>query len=428
MEEIKEMYRKRIVDSIIEKKLKSIGAILIQGPKWCGKSTTGEYHSNSIIFIDDPDLRPQYEILGSTQISILLEGETPRLIDEWEIIPRIWDAVRHTVDRRGQPGQFILTGSAKPEDRSEIYHSGTGRFAWIKMRTMSLYESGDSDGRVSLTDLFEKKDSEFGFLVNTDLRNIAYLCCRGGWPFSLKLSKEIADSVASDYLDAIVNVDINRVDDSLRNSQVARSLMRSYARFQGTQTPVTTITEDLKGSDISIEEQTVRKYLEALKNLFVIEDMPAWNPNLKSRTAIRTTPTRYFTDPSIATSSLQIGPLDLIKDLKTFGYVFETLCVRDLRIYSQNMGGEVYHYRDKNGLECDCVIHLRDGRYGLVEIKIGGDKLIDEGAKNLIKLKEKINHDKMGESSFEMIVTAVSGVAYKRPDGVYVVPITCLKP
>lgn len=420
-------YKPRLVDTRIKLSLEAMGALVIQGPKWCGKTTTGEHHSRSSIFLDDPDRRAQYEILGNTQVSLLLEGDTPRLIDEWELIPQIWDAVRHTVDKRRKPGQFILTGSAKPVDRTKIYHSGTGRFSWIMMRPMSLFESGDSTGQVSLNKLFNNDYNEFGCLTESDLLNIAYLACRGGWPLSVTLKPDMALVVAKDYYEAIVNVDINRVDNTIRNPRTARTLMRSYARFQGTQTPVTTITADMNDADLAVDEQTVRNYLDALRNLFVIEDMPAWNPNLKSKSAIRTTDTRYFIDPSIACASLHIGPNDLIKDLKTFGFIFEALCVRDLRVYSQILDGDVYHYRDKNGLECDCVIHLHDGRYGLIEIKLGGEKLIEEGAKNLIKLKEKINREKMGEPAFEMIIVAVGGAAYKRKDGILVVPINCLR-
>ena len=421
------IYRPRLLDSIISSKLKAMGAVLIQGPKWCGKTTTGEHHSKSVIFLDDPDKRFQYEVLGNTQISLLLDGETPRLIDEWELIPQIWDAVRHTIDRRGEPGQFILTGSAKPADKSAIYHSGTGRFAWVKMRPMSLFESGDSTGQVSLKELFDNPGKPIGCLVESDLNRMAYYVCRGGWPLSVDLPPDISISVAKEYYEAIVNADIMNVDGISRNPATARTLMRSYARFQGTQTPVSTISEDMQNSDYSVDQQTVRNYLEALRNLFVIEDLPAWNPNLKSKTAIRTTETRYFIDPSIACASLHIGPGDLINDLKTFGFIFETLCVRDLRVYADVLAGDLYHYRDKNGLECDCVIHLRDGRYALVEIKLGGEKLIEEGAKNLQKLKEKINCEKMGLPSFEMVLTATGGMAYKRKDGIYVVPINSLR-
>lgn len=424
---MKKEYKNRLIDKQIKLNLETLGALVIQGPKWCGKTTTGEHHSKSVIFLDDPDKRQQYETIGNTQISLLLQGDTPRLIDEWELIPQIWDAVRHTVDRRGEPGQFILTGSAKPADRSKIYHSGTGRFSWIKMRTMSLYESGESSGQVSLSKMLDKDNEEFGCLIESNLTDIAFLACRGGWPLSTMRKPEVALKVAQEYYEGIVNVDINRVDDTLRNPRTARALMRSYARFQGTQTPVSTITSDMQGADFSVDEKTVRNYLDALRNLFVIEDMPAWNPNLKSKTAIRTADTRYFIDPSIACSSLHIGPNDLINDLKTFGFIFETLCVRDLRVYCEVLGGELYHYRDKNGLECDCVIHLHDGRYALLEIKLGGEKLIEEGAKNLLKLKEKINLEKMGSPAFEMIVVAAGGAAYQRNDGIYVVPLKALK-
>lgn len=420
-------YQPRIVDSKIDKKLTSSGAIILQGPKWCGKTTTGEHHSKSVIFLDDPDKRLQYELWASTQISLLLEGETPRLIDEWEIQPQIWDAVRHTVDRRRLPGQFILTGSAKPVDRSQIYHSGAGRFSWIKMRPMSLFESHDSNGKVSIKKLFENPDGEYGCINDVGLQDVAFWACRGGWPSTLNLNNESSLEVARDYVEAIINEDISRVDNVNRNIQLSRALMRAYARFQGTQTPITTITADLNASDTKSEEQTIRSYLTALRNLFVIEDMPAWNPNLKSKTAIRTTDTRYFVDPSIAAASLQIGPGDLLTDLKTFGFIFETLCVRDLRIYCEALDGDLFHYRDKNGLECDCVMHLHNGKYALIEIKLGGERLIEDGVKNLLRLEENINKDNMGAPSFKMVVVGAGAGAYQRKDGVWVVPVSCLR-
>lgn len=421
------IYKPRIIDTLLKKKLSYMGAVLLQGPKWCGKTTTGEHHAKSMIFLDDPDNKNHYQLLANTQISILLEGEVPRLIDEWEITPQIWDAVRHTVDRRSLPGQFILAGSAKPVDKNNIYHSGTGRIARLLMRPMSLYESGESSGKISLNHLFSHKETGVILVKENDLREIAFSVCRGGWPFAVDLPQSLSLSVAQDYVDAIINEDVNRVDDTLRNSFTTHALMRSYARFQGTQTPLTTITEDISNSDAKISEQTVKLYIEALRNLFVIEDMEAWNPNLKSRTAIRTTPTRYFVDPSIAAASLRIGPEDLINDTKTFGFMFETLCVRDLRIYAEAIDGDVFHYRDKNCLECDCVIHLKNGQYALIEIKLGGDKLIEEAAANLKKLKSKIDTEKMGAPAFEMVLVAKGVAAYRREDGIYVVPITALK-
>lgn len=420
-------YLPRILDSFIEERLKSIGAILIEGPKWCGKSTTGANFSKRTLYLSDPIIKGQLELILSDNSEILSEGDFPLLIDEWQEIPILWDLVRNIIDRKGIPGEFILTGSAKPADRSKISHSGTGRFAWIKMRPMSLWESGDSSGTVSLKKLFDDNSIPVFGQNDLDLTRIAYLVCRGGWPQSIKLPENVSLNVAEDYYEALVNVDISNVDGTSRDIATARRIMRSYARFQGTQTPTAQILKDIS-SNSSVEDiKTVNSYLGALRNLFVIEDMPAWNPNLKSRTAIRTSDTRYFIDPSIAAAALAIGPGDLLNDLKLFGFMFETLAVRDLRIYAQSLKGDVYHFRDKNGLECDAVIHLHNGNYGLVEIKLGGEGKIEEGAESLKDLSKKIDYEKMPKPAFMMILTAVGKFAYRRPDGILVVPIGVLR-
>ena len=420
-------YRSRVVDREIEESLLSVGAILIEGAKWCGKTTTAEHHSNSVIYMDDPRRKSQYLLFAEDNPDMILDGLTPRLIDEWQLAPQLWDAVRYKVDHRIGKGQFILTGSAKPADRSRIFHSGTGRFAWLRMRPMSLLESGDSTGAVSLARLFAGPESFVPCEADSGLQKIAMLCCRGGWPEALDVPERVAIRPAIDYYNAIINVDINLIDGVARSSERAARLMRSYARFQGTQTPITKIVEDMNGDgNAESEVKTVRDYLDVLQSMFVIEDMPAWNPNLKSKTAIRTTDTRYFVDPSIATSSLGVGPDGLMNDLKAFGFIFETLCARDLRVYAQSLGGHVYHFRDKNGLECDAVISLPDGKYGLVEIKLGGEKLIEEGAANLLRLNSKLNLDKMRAPSFNMVLTAIGSYAYRRKDGVFVVPVTAL--
>jgi hypothetical protein len=420
-------YRPRVLDAEVERRLHSVGAIVIEGAKWCGKSTTAEHHSRSQVFMDHPQRREQYQLFAEENPDLILRGETPRLIDEWQLAPRLWDAVRYTVDHRAGMGQFILTGSAKPADRQQIYHSGTGRFAWIKMRPMALAESGDSSGAVSLSALFADPTEEVACEAQSDLERVAYWVCRGGWPASMELAEEYALSTAMDYYDAVVQVDIRLVDGVDRSVMRAKSLMRSYARLQGTQASVRQIVEDMNGGDKEVmEDKTVRNYLNALQSMFVIEDMPAWNPNLKSRTAIRTANTHYFVDPSIATAALGIGPGDLMNDLKVFGLLFETLCVRDLRVYAQPLRGEVYHYRDKDGLECDAVVHLPNGHYGLIEVKIGGEKAIEEGAANLQRLASKIDLDHMSAPSFMMVLTAVGAFAYRRKDGVLVVPIATL--
>ena len=376
-------YINRIADSILEKKLKGKGAVLIQGPKWCGKTTTAEQISNSILYMAKPEDKEQNLTLADINPSLLLNGNTPRLIDEWQIAPKLWDAVRFEIDHRNLEGQFILTGSAVPVNMDEVTHTGTGRFAWLLMRPMSLYESGESNGNISLEMLFQENDNITG-TNNLSLQDIAYLCCRGGWPRSIFMDKDIALEQAFDYYDAIVQSDISRVDNVNRNPERAKKLMRAYARNLGSQVSNEPLKNDMIINDsFSLDTDTVLSYINALKKIFVVEEAPAWNPNLRSKTAIRTADTRYFIDPSIATAALGLGPNDLIGDLNTFGLIFETLCIRDLRIYAESINGSVYHYRDANDLECDAVIHLRNGLYGLIEIKLGGDKLINEGAENL---------------------------------------------
>lgn len=422
-------YRPRIADSILSNKLKGMGAVLIEGPKWCGKTTTAEQQSKSVIYMDDPRHKDSYIETVSVDPSLLLEGAVPRLIDEWQIAPSLWDAIRFTVDHRGEDGQFILTGSAVPlidEEEKKKMHTGTGRIGRLRMRTMSLWESGDSSGKISLKSLFEGEKQSA--VCSVELDQIAFLACRGGWPRTISQEREISLERAMDYVDAVVNSDINRVDGSIKNPDRVYRLLRSYSRHIGTQTPLSVISSDLSSNESgSFDVRTVQTYINALKLIFVIEDMTAWNPNLRSKAAIRTSDTRYFVDPSIAVASLGIGPKDLMKDLRTFGFIFENLCVRDLRVYAEALHGNVYHFRDSLGLECDAVVHLRNGQYGLVEIKIGGDKLIEEGAANLLKLRDKIDIDKMNTPAFMMVLTAVGKFAYQRKDGVYVVPITCLK-
>lgn len=420
-------YKKRIADEILEKKLKGKGAVLIQGPKWCGKTTTAEQISGSILYMANPEDKEQNINLADINPSLLLSGEVPRLIDEWQIAPKLWDAVRFEVDHRNAEGQFILTGSAVPADMGNITHTGTGRFAWLTMRPMTLYESGESNGSVSLLNLFNKT-SEISGINNLSLEDIAYLCCRGGWPRSIFMDKDIALEQAYDYYYAVVNSDISRVDNISRNSERVKKLMKSYARNIGSQVSNETLKNDIINNDsFSLDTDTVLSYINALKKIFVVEELSAWNPNLRSKVAIRTSDTRYFVDPSIAVAALGLGPKDLINDLNTFGLIFENLCIRDLRVYAESINGSVYHYRDASDLECDAVVHLRNGEYGLIEIKLGGDKLIDNGAENLMKLKNKIDCDKMNNPSFLMVLTATGKYAYQREDGVYVVPIGCLK-
>lgn len=433
-------YLKRIADQMLTDKLESSGAVLIEGPKYCGKTTLAKQQAKSVLSMADPNTLSQNLAIARTNISRLLAGETPRLIDEWQIAPQFWDAVRNEVDNREDDGQFMLTGSAVPgkarKDNSgnsigdeQIFHTGTGRISRLKLRTMSLWESGDSTGDVSLGNLFVNADKIDG-VSHIDLDRLAYLTCRGGWPKAvLKKTTKAALAQAFNYFDSVVSNDIKRVDDIDRDEELAKRIMRSYARNQGSQATAGTILADIRNNgDEQMSDGTVYSYIKALKEIFVIEDSVAWNPNLRSKTAIRTSDTRYFIDPSIATASLGLGPNDLINDMETFGLIFETLAVRDLRVYADALDGKVYHYRDKNNLECDAVVHLRNGSYGLVEIKIGGADLINAGAKSLKDLSDKIDTTRMKKPSFLMVLTGIGDYAYKRPeDGVLVVPVGCLK-
>lgn len=422
-----EKYKERIVDRLLSEKLEGMGAVLIEGPKWCGKTTTAEHASQSALYMSDPAEKEQNLQLAVVSPQTLLAGKTPRLIDEWQLAPALWDAVRFEVDHRDGLGQFILTGSAVPPDTRQISHTGTGRIARLHMRTMSLFESGDSNGGVRLGELFANPSQIYG-VNELSINDIAYLICRGGWPIASMQKRSIALERAFDYYNAIVKVDISRVDEVKRNPERAKRLMRSYARHQGSQASLATIGDDVRANDGgSLADNTLYDYLNALRKIFVIEDMEAWNPNLRSKTAIRTADTRYFSDPSIGTASLGLGPEDLIADLKTMGLFFETMCIRDLRVFAESLKGNVFHYRDKSGLECDAVIHLRNGSYGLVEIKLGGDKLIAEGVKSLKSLAEKIDTDKMKAPAFKMVLTGVGRYAFRREDGIYIIPIGCLR-
>ncbi len=420
-------YRKRIADEILKRKLEGKGAVLIEGPKWCGKTTTAEQLAASVLYMDDPETKAQNLTMSEVSPKRLLKGDAPRLIDEWQLAPKLWDAIRFEADHREELGQFILTGSAVPADMKEVTHSGTGRFSFLTMRPMSLFESGDSTGDVSIKELFSGA-KEIEGEAHIDIDRLAFLICRGGWPRAIDMRDEIALDQAADYYDAVVHADINRADNVVKNPERVKRLMRSYARNQGSQAPNTALAADIQANDESdINEDTIASYLNALRKIFVIEDMPAWNPNLRSKAAIRTSDTRYYVDPSIAAAALGIGPNDLIADLKTCGFLFETMCVRDLRVYADALNGGVYHYRDKDGLECDAVIHLRNGAYGLIEIKLGGNRLIEEGAESLKTLREKIDTQKMKAPSFLMVLTGTGNYAYRRSDGICVVPIGCLK-
>ena len=420
-------YKQRIADRILERKVLGKGAVLIEGPKWCGKTTTAKQLAKSVLDLGDSTVLKQSSGLIEISPKTLLEGDTPRLIDEWQALPPIWDSIRSEVDRRGEPSQFILTGSSVLPEADETVHSGTGRFATIKMRPMSLYESGESTGTVSLKDLFEGKSIE---VQQNDLNveDIAFLTCRGGWPWTTIISKQVALDQAFDYVDSVIQRDIQRVDKVKRSAERAKLLLRSYARNISQQVSYSTIRKDMLSNDAStLDEDTVADYIKALKKLFVIEDLAAWNPNIRSKAAIRTSDTRHFVDPSIGTAILGLGPKDLINDLKSFGFFFEDMVVRDLRVYAEALDGELYHYRDSSGLECDTVLHRRNGSYALMEVKLGGEQNIEDGAKSMLSLAEYIDTDKMPAPSFMAVIVGVGQYAYQRKDGVYVIPIGCLK-
>lgn len=411
----------------MKRKVLGKGAVLIEGPKWCGKTTTAKQLAKSVLDLGDSAVLMQSSQMIELSPKALLEGDTPRLIDEWQALPPIWDCIRSEVDRRGEPSQFILTGSSVLPEADETIHSGTGRFAHVKMFPMSLYESGESSGTISLRDLFDGKTFEV-HENRLDVKELAYLICRGGWPWATNIPKEVALDQAFDYYDSVTNYDIQRVDKVKRSAERAKLLLRSYARNISQQVSIATIRKDMLANDAStLDENTVMDYVKALKWLYVIEDLAAWNPNIRSKAAIRTSDTRHFIDPSIGTAALGLGPKDLVNDLQSFGLFFEDLVARDLRVYAEALDGSLYHYRDSSGLECDTVLHRRNGSYALLEVKLGGTERIEEGAANLKALAEKIDTDRMAAPSFMAVITGAGGFAYRREDGVFVIPIGCLK-
>ena len=420
-------YLHRVFDKTLAEKLESSDAVLIEGPKWCGKTTTAEQIAESVLYMQRPETRDENMRIAQVAPSALLEGKTPRLIDEWQLAPNLWDAVRFEADKRQQFGQFILTGSTVPPKVGQTRHSGTGRIARMKMRTMSLYESQDSSGAVSLASLFAGDSLPIAG-SDSSIDELAFLLCRGGWPRAVGKSERVALQQARNYLDAVVETDISEVDGVDRDAQRARHIMRSYARFISSQGKVSSMAADLLESDAASDVDTVRSYLCALRSLFVIEELAAWNPNLRSKSALRTTATRHFCDPSIAAAALAATPAALMRDFDTFGLLFESLCIRDLRSYAQGLDGLVFHYRDSAGLECDAVICLKDGRYALVEVKLGGQSLVDEGIASLCRLRDKIDTDKMGEPAFMMVLVGTGKMSYPSEEGVFIVPIKTLGP
>jgi predicted AAA+ superfamily ATPase len=420
----KKAYIPRLCDTELQMALESSGAVLLEGPKWCGKTSTAAQAAYSVLYMQDPDSRSANLALADTKPSLLLVGQVPRLIDEWQMAPVLWDAVRFEVDRRGELGQFILTGSAVPVDNATA-HTGTGRISRLKMRTMSLFESGESTGSVSLAALFDGTQDSEGFRSELQIDELAWILCRGGWPASLKVQGSAALRMAADYVESIINHDISELDGVSKNPDRVRSLLRSLARNTSTTANYQTIIDDLEANDQSLSSTTVSSYFNALRRIFVVENLPAWMPSIRSKTAIRTSEKRHFVDPSIATAALRMQPSALLKDFETFGLLFESLCTRDIRVYAQSIDGDVFHFRDKTGLEADLIVRLRDRRWGAIEVKLG-QRQIEEAAKHLLAVKARVDSERMGEPSFLMVLTG-GEYAYQRPDGIWVVPLACLK-
>ncbi|MDD4033499.1 MAG: DUF4143 domain-containing protein [Bacteroidales bacterium] len=421
------MYYKRLIESEIERKFATSGAIVIAGPKFCGKTTTCMLYQKSFIKLNTK----QVIALAKLDPKAVLDGETPRLIDEWQTVPDIWNQVKDNLDFKYEFGKFILTGSSTPADKTEVYHSGAGRITSVKMRPMSLYESGESKGTVSLADLFDggksfSTDLNEGFTID----DVAFLLCRGGWPISVLADREFALEITKNYYNGLFLIE-NSDNERFRGKkpEVLRMILRSYARHISTEATASTIIEDVKqNNERTMDPKTFDDYMEALRDLYIVEDIQAWNPGIRSKTSIRSTPTRHFVDTSIACTALSISPEDLKRDLTSFGLFFEDFAVRDLSVYVSSLRGEIRHYRDSAGLECDAVIHLEDGRWGAVEIKLGGESLVETGAYSLKKLRTKIEEKSDNNTpSFLLVLTAV-GPAYRREDGVYVAPINLLRP
>lgn len=418
-------YITRITDKELKEKLSVTGAVLIRGPKWCGKTTSAKQLARSVLEMQNADLQENYLELANLKPSLLLEGDKPRLIDEWQLAPRLWNAIRYDVDKTGLANQYILTGSSVPVE-DDTLHSGVGRFSFVTMKPMTLYESGSSNGKISLMDILDGKRDIDGVTTDLDYEKIAYILCRGGWPNTLKMNDKQGLMVAKNYIDALVNSDISRVDGVRRDANLALLILRAYARQVSTIDSDKSLFLDIQTNYQDVSEKTIANYLDVLKKLYIIEEIPAWSPNIRSKTSIRTSAKKSFVDPSIAVAALGITPKELIMDPKTYGLLFENLVNRDLSVYANAIGGKLSHYRDRFGLECDNVIHFDNGKYALVEVKLGGDK-IKEAEEHLLKLNELIDsNERLSNSDFMMIITGTN-MAYTLPSGVMVVPIGCLK-
>lgn len=417
-------YFDRICDNELTAALEAAGAVLIEGAKWCGKTSTARNAAQSVLYLQDPDRSISYLALADTKPSLLLKGETPRLIDEWQMAPVLWDAIRFEVDQRGEQGQFILTGSAVPIDLATA-HTGIGRIARFKMRPMSLFESNESNGTVSLKALFDGAQNEESITSTLTIEKLAFALCRGGWPAAVKVSSNSALRMATDYVEAVIYHDLTAVDGVTKNPDLVRLILRSLSRNLSNTANYQTLLKDIEAQDTTISDKTIATYISALKRIYLIEDLPAWQPSVRSKSAIRTSDKRHFVDPSIATAVMRLDPDGLITDFNYFGFLFESLCTRDLRIYAQANDGEVFHYRDNTGLEVDLIVRLKNGKWGAVEVKMG-QKEIEKAAVQLLALKEKVDTQKMGKPSFLLILTA-GQYGYLRPDGIWVVPIGALK-
>lgn len=419
-------YIKRIVDEEIQNKLSVSGAVLIRGPKWCGKTTSAKQIAASILEMQNPDLQENYIELANTKPSLLLEGEKPRLIDEWQLAPKLWNAVRYAVDASGLTNQYILTGSATPVEDSTL-HSGVGRFSLVTMKPMTLYESGDSNGLISLKAILNGDVEIDGIKSDLTYEKIAYLICRGGWPIALTLPKEKALEVAKNYIDVLCESDISNVDGVSRNPSLARNILKSYARQVSTIDSDQALYEDVKANHVDVSDKTIYNYLNTLKKLYILEEIEAWNPNIRSKTALRTSPKKSMIDPSLVVAALGCSPKDIMLDIKTYGLLFENLVNRDLSVYVSSIGGTLKHYRDRYGLECDNVIHFNNGEYALIETKLSGSK-IKEAEEHLLNLKNLImeKEPKLGAPKFLMVITGTD-MAYTTKNDVLIVPIGCLK-
>ncbi len=427
-----EDYKERIIDKELSRQMKIAGAILIRGPKWCGKTTTCKQRAKSYIELQDEDIDEENSNalkLAEIKPSLLLEGEKPRLIDEWQLAPNLWNTVRHSVDETGKKGQYLLTGSATPNEKeNKSLHSGAGRFAFIDMKTMSLFESGDSNGKISLSELLEGNRKIDGITSDITYERMAFLICRGGWPDIFNMEDE-KDSlgISKNYITAVCESEICRIDGVLRNSELARLILKSYARLASTIESNQTLIDDVIANNNNVTDRTINDYLAVLKKLYIIDEIPAWNPNIRSKTAIRSTPKKSLVDPSLATALLGISPKELMLDPNTYGLLFENLVDRDLSVYINSIGGTLNHYRDRYGLECDEVAHFDNGKYCLIETKIGSEKLIEEAEKHLLELENLIKkNDRLRKPEFLMIITNTK-MAYTTKNGILVVPIGCLK-